>query len=255
MKKVKWFIFVTVLLCIPFYYMSSIKSLRSFSVFFIMWIPAVSAFIIKLISDKSLRGFGWKPGKLKYLITGYLIPLVGGLIVYGAVWLIGLGDFSNEMGTNIFLHLVRAATIGIIFSMLTALGEEIGWRGFLVPLLMKKKTLLRTSLFVSVIWSLYHIPGLLTWYSSGMNSFLVVIFFTMQIAGLSYITSWLRVKSNSLWPAVLLHASHNLFVQRVFDVLTVDTGITKYITTDFGIGLALFYLITTVVLIYYEKKN
>jgi hypothetical protein len=38
-----------------------------------------------------------------------------------------------------------------------------------------------------------------------------------------------------------LHASHNLFIQNVFDRLTVSGPMTQYVTTDFGAGLALLY--------------
>lgn len=51
--------------------------------------------------------------------------------------------------------------------------------------------------------------------------------------------AWLRLRSGSLWPTVLLHASHNLFVQMVFTPLTIDTGYTAYVIDEFGIGLAL----------------
>jgi hypothetical protein len=49
----------------------------------------------------------------------------------------------------------------------------------------------------------------------------------------------MRLKSGSLWTGVLLHASHNLFIQGFFDPLTTDTGRTKYIIGEFGAGLAL----------------
>jgi hypothetical protein len=48
----------------------------------------------------------------------------------------------------------------------------------------------------------------------------------------------LRLKSGRLLPPVVLRASHNLFVQAVFDALTVSTGVTAYLTGEFGIGLA-----------------
>ncbi len=50
--------------------------------------------------------------------------------------------------------------------------------------------------------------------------------------------AWMRLKSGSLWTAVFLHASHNLFVQVFFDSLTVDRGPAKYVTSEFGAGLA-----------------
>ncbi|HUX16074.1 MAG TPA: CPBP family intramembrane glutamate endopeptidase, partial [Phycisphaerae bacterium] len=46
-------------------------------------------------------------------------------------------------------------------------------------------------------------------------------------------------KSGSLWTGALLHASHNLFIQGVFDRMTANTGHTAWITGEFGIALAL----------------
>jgi hypothetical protein len=42
---------------------------------------------------------------------------------------------------------------------------------------------------------------------------------------------------------MIFHASDNLFIQNVFNPLTRDTGITKYITGEFGIALAITSLI------------
>ena len=55
----------------------------------------------------------------------------------------------------------------------------------------------------------------------------------------SFIFAWLRLKSGSLWTAAVLHASHNLFIQTVFDNLMRDTGKTLWYTTEFGIALAI----------------
>jgi hypothetical protein len=38
---------------------------------------------------------------------------------------------------------------------------------------------------------------------------------------------------------MLLHASYNVFVQSVFDPLTIDTGNTEFLVGEFGIGTAL----------------
>jgi uncharacterized protein len=54
-----------------------------------------------------------------------------------------------------------------------------------------------------------------------------------------FVFAWLRLKSGSLWPAAMLHASHNLFVQQIFDALMRDTGRTRWYTSEFGVALAL----------------
>ena len=64
-----------------------------------------------------------------------------------------------------------------------------------------------------------------------------------MIFGLSFALTWLRLKSGSLWTAVFLHASHNVFIQQFFTPFTYDTGNTAYFIDEFGIGLALVSLL------------
>ncbi|MEO8452029.1 MAG: CPBP family glutamic-type intramembrane protease, partial [Gemmatimonadota bacterium] len=63
--------------------------------------------------------------------------------------------------------------------------------------------------------------------------------FTVMVVGLSFLLTWLRVRSGSVWPVALFHASHNLFIQGFLDRVTVDTGSTKWLTTEFGAALAI----------------
>ena len=51
--------------------------------------------------------------------------------------------------------------------------------------------------------------------------------------------AWLRMRSGGLWTAALYHGVHNLAIQGIFDGSTIDTGWTKWITTEFGIGLTI----------------
>lgn len=55
------------------------------------------------------------------------------------------------------------------------------------------------------------------------------------------IANELCVRAGNMWPAVMLHASHNLFVQTIFDVMTVNGTYTRYVTSEFGIGLTIAY--------------
>jgi hypothetical protein len=60
----------------------------------------------------------------------------------------------------------------------------------------------------------------------------------MTCVSVGFILAWLTVKSDSLWPAALLHACHNLFVPILFDNLVRNTGTTLWFTTEFGAALA-----------------
>jgi len=145
-------------------------------------------------------------------------------------------------------------TVGMLFGLLTALGEEIGWRGFLVPELYKMTSFTKTSIIIGLIWAVWHYPGILfTGYYPGDKSWYAIPCFTLMLLGISFIMTWLRLKSGSLWTAAILHASHNIFIQAVFDPLTKSTGATEYITTEFGIGMAIVYCI--VAYFFWRKRS
>ncbi|OAI43149.1 hypothetical protein AYO41_02835 [Verrucomicrobia bacterium SCGC AG-212-E04] len=55
----------------------------------------------------------------------------------------------------------------------------------------------------------------------------------------SFIAAWFRLRSGSVWPAVILHGSHNMFIQLILTPLTTDTGRTAYLIDEFGAGLAI----------------
>lgn len=68
------------------------------------------------------------------------------------------------------------------------------------------------------------------------------------VISMSFVYTWFRIKSGSLWTAVILHASHNLFIQNIFTHLTENTGNTTYYIDEFGaaipivgIGFALYF--------------
>ena len=47
-----------------------------------------------------------------------------------------------------------------------------------------------------------------------------LLMFTIEVMGISIIMSWLRSVSKSIWPAVFLHAAHNMFDQSIFQIIT-----------------------------------
>ena len=144
--------------------------------------------------------------------------------------------------------------MGTLMSCFTALGEEIGWRGFLVPELAKVTSYTKLSLISGIIWSVYHYPVLLfADYNSGTPWWFGLGCFTLMAIGASFLFAWLRLRSGSVWTAMFLHASHNLYIQSYFDQATDDTVITAYISSEFGIALAL--VISLVAFLFWRKRS
>ena len=97
-------------------------------------------------------------------------------------------------------------------------------RGFLVPELAKATSFTKLSLISGVIWAAWHSPILLfADYNAGTNRWYALACFSVMVVSISFVFAWMRLKSGSLWTGAILHASHNLFVQGVFDQLMRDT--------------------------------
>jgi membrane protease YdiL (CAAX protease family) len=220
----------------------------------VMWCPALAALLTCRLLGRSFRSLAWRWPEGRYIAAAYFIPLAYGATAYGAVWALRLGGWNSELvvlvtqrfglrgmpAWGVFaLWFLFTATAGMIRGLSTALGEEIGWRGFLVPELAKQMSYTKLSLLSGVIWAAWHSPLLLfADYNAGTNPWYAMGCFTVMIVSNSFVFAWLRLRSGSLWTAAVLHASHNLFVQTVFDNMMYNTGKTLWYTTEFGAALA-----------------
>jgi uncharacterized protein len=260
-KKILAFLGFTILFSSIFYYLilsaGTINAGGGLYTLGLMWCPGVSAIITQLVFEHTIKGLGWKPGKFKYLLLAYLIPLGYCLVVYGFTWITGLGGVPNpdmvenirqsyhinltDSGQVLAIFLVIAATLGLIGGVFSGLGEEIGWRGLFVPELAKKLSYPKAMLVSGVVWTLWHFPLLFfsDYNMPGIPKWYAGLMFAVMVIGISFVFGWLRLKSGSLWTAAVLHASHNLFIQVIFTPLTIQKPITPYIIDEFGIGLAI----------------
>jgi membrane protease YdiL (CAAX protease family) len=151
------------------------------------------------------------------------------------------------------LSIVIQATLGFLLCVLPAIGEEIGWRGFLAPELAKRIGFTKTSLLIGIIWAVWHYPLFLVDFTDGKPTLLAFVCFTLNTVGMTFVMTWIRLKSGSLWTGVILHASHNLFLEGFFNVLTVNKETTEIVTTDFGIGAAVVYL--ALAFVFWKKRS
>jgi len=221
-----------------------------------MWSPGLAALATKRFFREPIADLPWKWGGARPAWLAYLIPLAYALPVYLIVWLTPLGGFldadflkrtAEQFGWSnlpptlvLVLFVIFTATLGLVGKTSRALGEEIGWRGFLVPELNKVVGFTGVGLISGLMWAVYHFPVLLfADYNKGAPAWYSLICFTFMVVADSFIMAWLTLRSKSLWPAAIFHGSHNLFIQSIFTPLTRDTGPTKYIIDEFGLGLVI----------------
>ena len=216
----------------------------------IMWCPALAGAATLKLNRRKLCELGWKWPQARYATMSWFIPLLYGTIAYAMVWGSGLGGFPNHefmqhlvprMGlrtspvVSTVVYVLLAGSFGLAESLATALGEEIGWRGFLVPELFKTMGFTSTALFSGVVWACWHYPVLI-WgdYNGGTPTWYGLTCFTVLAVAISFAFARMRLRSGSLWVGAMLHASHNLYIQEIFTPLTRNTGKTAWFIDEFG---------------------
>lgn len=116
-----------------------------------------------------------------------------------------------------------------IYQLFTSGLEEPGWRGFLLPSLLKKYSADTASGLVGLAWAIWHYPLLLTmyWGADAVSTITTFAGFTLAIIGASFIYTWFYKKTGSLGLAIVLHAAMNtatLFMATTNNALYVFTG-------------------------------
>ena len=211
----------------------------------VMFIPALSALLTRVFTGERMTG------RNMYL----LLNLKGNLKYYGLVWfgfgiLIILGavlyfvifrkQFDPDMGYAVALIQSQAQMLGqevnltteqikatvmsqILFgfvispfvNIITCFGEEWGWRGYLLPKMLKKFPVVPTILITGVIWGIWHAPLTVMGHNYGIGypGFPVVGILAMCVfcTATGIILSYVTIKTKSCIPAILGHGMMNGF--------------------------------------------
>jgi membrane protease YdiL (CAAX protease family) len=148
----------------------------------------------------------------------------------------------------IVVFVVMQGTAGMLTGVATATGEEIGWRGFLVPELAKVLPFTGVALQSGVIWAAWHYPITSVVYRDvGLPAWFWLLTFTFVAIAISFVQAWLRLKTGSVWPPIFLHASHNLWMQQIYSPLTTEREYPQWVAGDLGLTFVVAAAIVAVV--------
>lgn len=261
LRPVLIFVGLTAALAAIAYYFVIEHGLRRYYVAFLMWTPGLAVFAGARLGFITLNKLGWRWPSGRWIILAYLLPVLYGLIAYAIIWGGGFGGlldakFIQEVsyflgldgwseGATIAFGIVMFGTVGMIWHMATALGEEIGWRGYLTPALLKVWSFPLVSLAVGLLWATWHVPIIFfTSYNAGPSALEVqMVNYTVMTIGLSFIMTYLRLRSESLWPAVVMHAAHNIYVLTIMQPMTIQYRETWRYASEFGFVLPVVILL------------
>ncbi|SMC63248.1 CAAX protease self-immunity [Oscillospiraceae bacterium] len=216
-----------------------------------MWIPAVSA-IIAVPKNKGVLGrLGIRKCKIRYILQGILFPFIYLLVPYIVYWITHPSNFAYNGVSPLVIarDLALPLISGIFVNLISAAGEEIGWRGFMFPSLLQRIGLRKTLFASGLIWALWHVPVLVAGgYMTGAPVWYKIPAFILCIVPVGIISGVLAYRSKSIWPSTFLHAAHNHFDQGIFGILTAGEDKMFYVSETGLITIVCAWIIATLLL-------
>ena len=126
-----------------------------------------------------------------------------------------------------------SAPVAILTASISAIGEEIGWRGFLWPLLRRRSGFWLCSLIIGAIWWANHVPLIIFgWYGDLAH----LPAFTVAIVGITLFIGVITDRSRSVWPSVITHGAWNGLVATIFAVTEGAEQVPAFTGSDELIG-------------------
>lgn len=203
-----------------------------------MLLPAVANILTRLITKQGFHDMKLRPrfkGNIKFYLLAWFSPAVLmalGAIVYFVIFpdkfdptmkvinetleAQGLQGLEGASTLLVISQLASAILLAPFINLIFALGEELGWRGYLLPQLCNHLSVAKSILISTVIWGVWHAPMIAMGHNYGLGypgapwlGIGAMILFCMAIGS---IFSYLSLKTNSALPAALGHGALNAIV-------------------------------------------
>lgn len=164
------------------------------------WSPTIASFIVLKKNSKigSFKEWIKNVFDFKHSIFSYLM-----VVVFGVVYILTQCLISGyENRTPLYMLII------MIPMMIFAGGlEEAGWRYILQPEMEKKYSYFISTIIVSIIWWLWHLP--LFYINYGVQFGRIYLTFGVNVLGLSFALACIKKNTGSVWLCVLLHSIVN----------------------------------------------
>ncbi len=242
-----------------------------------MWLPflgVIAAFAATRESIlEGLKRIGLRLGDLRYVAVGLTVPYL--IYAVGVAVCIAMG-FSPANPAEAMLEaagrrlpgayrllgpqallallLVNAALAGLTVNAVAALGEEAGWRGYMLEELYPRYGLVPASIAIGVAWGLWHAPLIiLTGYNYPHHRGpLGILAFTLLAVAWTLILAALRLLSGSLIPPAVAHGTLNALGAVM---LYTFPGVDELYTIPVGLAsIIASYTVALAVLIAWRKR-
>jgi len=231
-----------------------------------MFCPLAATLLVKKVFLHQPMCIGWKvQGKRRYWMAAWFGPAVFTVlaaVLYFAVfpsrldlsgsWLVtayggemDAATLRSQLGVSSGGYILQTGLLAITLAppvnMFFALGEEVGWRGYMMVCLKEQFSLLNARLLGGIIWGVWHWPiMLLTGYEYGTYYLgapvLGLVVWCVVCFALNTLLDWLYEKTGCIWVSAVAHGAFNAVVG-LFVVLTNPADAYYSVLGPMPIGL------------------
>lgn len=177
----------------------------------IMFIPSITAIIFQKINRISIKQYlvqSVKGTNLKSIIFAIMYPLLFILACAAIALATGLGkpNIDKILSVNRFINFA----VNSVLTILPAIGEEYGWRGYLLPKLIGIQGKVKATISLSIVWVLYHIPVIYIIARMGAGSPAISLLVqASSLFVLAFSFSYCYYISKSIISVIIMHAFWN----------------------------------------------
>lgn len=255
-----------------------IGGLQAFSIIasLTMLFPAITAIIVWAIyyRDKTFwKFFGLRLGKIKYWFIHPLMMLLALIIIYLVSYMLNPNQFLNSteqqdrmkdififlpdvpLFINLLIPIILNLSIGILFSMVAYLGEELGWRAFMYPKLTNIGVT-KGLILGGFIWGLWHLPLILMGHNYPNHPILGNIMMILMCIPFGIILFYSYIKSGNIFVPAIMHGILNQFSSTVTTFSIKESQFNPLLYGSTGlVGIVIFSLIALFLIKTIKKSN
>ncbi|MEA4926194.1 MAG: CPBP family intramembrane glutamic endopeptidase [Syntrophomonadaceae bacterium] len=236
-KRLAWFVALTfiitwlVFMLIPLLGLPYGQGVSIFIVMAGMFVPALCNLLTRLITREGLGNMYLRPnfkGHRKQYLLVFFGPTALLFLSAALYFLIFPGTFDPELAFLqetaaktagmtayhlLLISILEIIIIGPVINIIPTLGEELGWRGYLLPKLRRLLSDRAALVVTGILWGLWHTPVIVMGHNYGTGylgyPWLGILAMIVFCVGLGVIEGYASIKLESVIPAAMIHSAVN----------------------------------------------
>ncbi len=228
----------------------------------LVFVPALASIVARLVMREGFRDISFRVDarSRRGMVHGVLYPIAVGIPAFTIAFALRFVAFAppswhplgfpipgTSPAARFLAGLLIAVSVGILGMAPLAVGEEVGWRSYLLTRLIQARVP-RPILVSGLVWAFWHAPLILSGqYNPSAYQKLSFVLFAVTMVSLGSLLARLRLETDSIWPPVVLHASWNSIIVAFLGECTPDKKAAAIWVSEGGIFVSLWMLCVAII--------